>query len=37
MISGGIYLVRAIAMIDDPLNVLVQGVPQLEPILPVRN
>ena len=35
--SNGIYLVRGIGVLDNPLNILMQGIPQLKAIVPVRN
>ena len=35
--SNGIYLVRGIGVVDNPLNILMQGIPELKAIVPVRN
>ena len=35
--SNRIYLVRGIGVLDNPLNILMQGIPELKAIVPVRN
>ena len=35
--SNGIYLVREIGVFDNPLNKLIQGIPEVKAIVPVRN